>query len=241
MSGFPKIKPFGEHAVLLEWQNEISHSVHSEVINFQHHINKAFKNQIVETVPAYCSLAVYLKKKTGRDTFITTLNSGIVKPESVQNKKRIIHIPVCYDLEFGVDLPEMTQQLKMPVDEIIKRHTAGEYPVYFLGFLPGFPYLGGLDPALAVKRKQTPKTLVQAGSVGIADNQTGVYTMDSPGGWNIIGRSPLHFFDVTKNPPNRVQAGDWIRFFPISTAEFQEIEASDKKGDYVIKIQTTDV
>jgi len=241
MSVFPKIKTFGEDAVLLEWEREISHSVHFEVISFQHHINKAFKNQIVETVPAYCSLAVYLKMETGRDAFISALNSGVAKPKNVWKEKRIIHIPVCYDLEFGVDLPDMSEQLKMPVDEIIKRHTAGEYPVYFLGFLPGFPYLGGLDPALAVKRKQTPITLVHAGSVGIADNQTGIYTLDSPGGWNIIGRSPLQFFDVTINPPNLVQAGDWIRFFPISIAEFQKIETRDIKGSYVIKTEINDV
>jgi inhibitor of KinA len=241
MSVFPKIKAFGEDAVLLEWESKISHPVHFEVINFQNYINKAFKNQIVETVPAYCSLAVYLKKEMGRDVFIAALNSGAAMPENVWKEKRIIHIPACYDLEFGEDLPDMSQQLKIPVDEIIKRHTAGEYPVYFLGFLPGFPYLDGLDPALAVKRKQTPKSLVQAGSVGIADNQTGIYTLDSPGGWNIIGRSPLQFFDVTKSPPNRVQAGDWIRFFSISKAEFQEIETRDKKGKYVIKTETTDV
>jgi len=241
MSVFPKIKTFGEDAVLLEWQSEISPSVHFEVINYQHYINKTFKNQIVETVPAYCSLAVYLKKKTCRDAFLAALNSGFTKPKNIRKEKKTIHIPVCYDLEFGVDLPDMSEQLKMPVDEIIKRHTAKTYPVYFLGFLPGFPYLGGLDPVLAVKRKQTPKNLVQAGSVGIADNQTGIYTLDSPGGWNIIGRIPLQFFDVTKSPPNRVQAGDWIRFFSISKAEFQEIETSDKKGNYIIKTETTDV
>jgi len=241
MSVFPKIKPFGEHAVLLEWNKEISHSIHLEVINFQNHINKIFNAEIVEIVPAYCSLVVYLKKETDKDTFITILNSGIVKPESVQNKKRIIHIPVCYDLEFGMDLPEMSQQLNMPVDEIIKRHTSKTYPVYFLGFLPGFPYLGGLDPALAFKRKQTPKTLVSSGSVGIAGNQTGIYTMDSPGGWNIIGRSPLQFFDASKSKPNLLQAGDSIRFFSISKNEFQKIETLDKQGKYVIKTETTDV
>lgn len=241
MSVFPKIKPFGEHAVLLEWNNEISHSVHLEVMNFENHINKTLKTQIVETVPAYCSLAVYLKKETDSDLFITTLNSDIVKPENDQKEKRTIHIPVCYDLDFGTDLPLMSQQLKMSVDEIIKRHTNNEYPVYFLGFLPGFPYLGGFDPALAFNRKQTPKTLVNAGSVGIAGNQTGIYTVDSPGGWNIIGRSPLSFFDATKSKPNLLQAGDSIRFFPISKTEYQEIETLDKKGNYIIKTETTDV
>jgi inhibitor of KinA len=241
MSVFPKIKPFGKHAVLLEWSKEISQTIQLEVMNFQNHINKTFKTQIVETVPTYCSLAVYLKRETDSEAFIATLNSGFTKTEYVQEKKRTIHIPVCYDLDFGMDLPEMSQQLKMPVDEIIKRHTTNSYPVYFLGFLPGFPYLGGLDPALAINRKQTPKALVSAGSVGIAGNQTGIYTMDSPGGWNIIGRSPLSFFDVTKSKPNLVQAGDSIRFFSISKTEFEEIEALDKKENYILKTETTNV
>jgi inhibitor of KinA len=241
MSVFPKIKPFGEHAVLLEWSKEISQSIHLEVMNFQNHINKTFKTQIVETVPAYCSLAVYLKYETDRNAFIAGLSLGTAQSENVQKKKRTIYIPVCYDLEFGVDLPEMSQQLIMPVDEIIKRHKANEYTVYFLGFLPGFPYLGGLDPVLTVKRKQTPKAVVSAGSVGIAGNQTGIYTMDSPGGWNIIGRSPLQFFDVSKSKPNLIQAGDSIRFFPISKTEFQKIEMLDKQGNYRIKTETTDV
>ncbi len=240
MSVFPKIKTFGENAVLLEWEKEISHAVHVEVIKYQRHINKAFNNQIVEIVPTYCSLVVYLKDTINQDVFINMLNSEIIFDEIIQKEQIVIYVPVCYDLKFGVDLPDMSQQLKMPIDEIIKRHTAVEYSLFFLGFLPGFPYLGGLDPALEINRRATPRSLVAAGSVGIAGKQTGIYTMDSPGGWNIIGKSPLTFFDVHKKKPNLLRAGDKIRFFSVSIAEFEAIKASLINGTYRLKTEIID-
>ncbi len=237
MRVFPKIKSFGEHAVLLEWSNEISFSTHNEVMGFINIIDSRFKSMIIETVPAYCSLVVYLNNTTNQDDFINMLNSKIIFDENLQKEQNVIYIPVCYDLEFGWDLAEISQELKMPVDEIIKRHTAGEYSVYFLGFLPGFPYLGGLDSALEMNRKATPRSLVSAGSVGIAGKQTGIYTMDSPGGWNIIGKSPLTFFDVNKLKPNLLSAGNIIRFFSVSTSEFKTIKTSFNNGTYLLKTE----
>lgn len=240
MSEFPKIIPFGAQAVLFEWNNEISQHTHFEVLSYQQWIEKNCQAEIIETVSAYASLAVYLKVDIETNDWITQFKAVFSKKEVLSKKVKLVHIPVCYDEEFGLDLHEMAAHLKLTTEAIIQKHTSVTYTVYFLGFLPGFPYLGGLDPVLEMSRKVTPRTLVTAGSVGIAGRQTGIYTMDSPGGWNIIGKSPLTFFDATNKKPNLLEAGDSIRFFSVSKSEFDAIKASLNNGSYQLKTETID-
>lgn len=240
MSEFPKILPFGAQAVLFEWSNEISQLTHHEVLAYQQWIEKNCQAEIVETVSAYASLAVYLNVGIEINDWITQFKAAFSKNEVSPKEVRLVHIPVCYDEEFGLDLLEMAAHLKLTTDTIIQKHTSVIYSVYFLGFLPGFPYLSGLDPVLEMSRKVTPRTLVTAGSVGIAGKQTGIYIMDSPGGWNIIGKSPLVFFDTTKKKPNLLEAGDRIRFFSISKSKFDAIKTSIINGSYQLKTETID-
>ena len=139
-----------------------------------------------------------------------------------ESSPREIIIPVCYDISLGIDLPEMSNQKNISIEEIISIHTSSTYNVYMLGFLPGFAYMGIVDDKIATPRLSKPRTNVPAGSVGIAGNQTGIYPLDSPGGWNIIGQTPLQMFDAKKEKPCLVKPGDRIKFIPISLDEFHQ-------------------
>ena len=136
---------------------------------------------------------------------------------------RVVEIPVCYGGEFGEDLSFVAARAGLSVDDVIARHAAASYRVAMLGFSPGFPFLLGLPPELACARRDTPRRAVAAGSVGIAGGQTGVYPVESPGGWQLIGRTPLALFDAQGDPPALLQPGDGVRFVAIAEAEFERM------------------
>jgi inhibitor of KinA len=241
MSKNAEIKPFGQHAFLIEWSDEISLYNHEEVTKINAIIIERFANFMIETVPAYQSLAIYLKKDIDTSYFIESVSQILNEsPATIDRPEREIHIPVCYDTEFGMDLEQMSELHDLSIKSIIAHHTKRLYPVYFIGFLPGFPYLEGLNPMISTPRKEKPRSIVKAGSVGIAGDQTGIYPIDSPGGWNIIGRSPISFFDVEKEKPAFLKAGDFIRFFSVSMSEYDKIKQAVENNTYKIKISTKD-
>jgi len=139
-----------------------------------------------------------------------------------ESSPREIIIPVCYDISLGIDLPEMSNQKNISIEEIISIHTSATYNVYMLGFLPGFAYMGMVDDKIVVPRLSQPRKNVPAGSVGIAGNQTGIYPLDSPGGWNIIGQTPLRMFDINNTDPCLVKPGDKVKFVSISLEQFHQ-------------------
>ena len=138
--------------------------------------------------------------------------------------KRQIQIPVCYEEEFGIDLSKVVDYTGLSAREVISLHTSPSYTVFAIGFLPGFPYLGGLPPELAVPRRSKPRLLVPKGAVGIGGTQTGIYPIESPGGWNLIGRTPLDLYDPNRPHPFLLQAGDQLTFDPISSQQFYEMK-----------------
>ena len=140
-------------------------------------------------------------------------------------KGRTVEIPVCYDPEFGPDLGLVAKQAKLTPEEVIKRHGKPEYLVYLVGFAPGFPYLGGLPKELHTPRHAKPRMVVPPGSVGIGGQQTGIYPLATPGGWNLIGRTPVRLFRPEENPPVLLRAGDQVKFRAISREEFAKWEA----------------
>ncbi|MCL4137197.1 UNVERIFIED_CONTAM: hypothetical protein GTU68_030880, partial [Idotea baltica] len=144
-------------------------------------------------------------------------------------------IPVCYDLEFGIDLEEISKKSNLEIDGIIKIHSENIYKVFFIGFLPGFLYLGGLHEQLFFDRKPNPRLKVAKGSVAIGGMQTGVYPQNSAGGWNIIGKTPINFFDVNKSNPCFAKAGDGIKFKPISVEKFYQLEKEIELKKYQLK------
>lgn len=242
MRDFPTIIPFGDQCILLQWQPNISTEIHQKVMEAKRFLNENYASSILEMVPAYASLAVYLKEGISAAYVIGEFKNRLHSNQfSTQNKAYLIHIPVCYGGDFGPDLIALSEKLSISVDEIIKMHTTPQYLTYFLGFLPGFPYLGGLNPKIAFPRKATPSHHVAAGSVGIAGNQTGVYTTNSPGGWNIIGRSPLQFFNVSQQQPSLIQSGDFVNFYAISISEFEEIKQQIAQRKYRVRKEEVDV
>jgi KipI family sensor histidine kinase inhibitor len=152
------------------------------------------------------------------------LTAGV---EASEEAGRVVRVPVCYGGEHGPDLEEVAIACGLTTDQVVLAHVASDHVVFMLGFSPGFPYIGGLDPALSMPRRATPRTSIPAGTVAIARDQTAIYTFETPGGWNLIGRTPMKLFDPLAEPPCRLQAGDQIRFVPMPPDEF---EAYDRSG-----------
>lgn len=223
----------GDHAISVSFGNEINIATHEKVIALFHQLRSAAIIGVKDIIPAYTTLTIVydikvIKKQTPLSVYACMYEKleRLLKTLEVQPALYpCIEIPVCYDAVFGIDLPALSAQKNIPVEEIIQIHTATEYQVYMLGFLPGFAYMGTVDDRIAMERLSTPRTHVAAGSVGIAGNQTGIYPLDSPGGWNIIGRTPLLLFDATKEQPCLLQAGYRIKFIPINKEEFEYIKS----------------
>lgn len=215
-------QPLGDQAILLTFGQAIDETVHRNIQQALQAIQAANFSWIVDLVPSYTTICVYydvvqIALMHSHSPYKYVVNSLLALKivESTEQHKRIIEIPVLYGGEHGPDLSYVASYCRLTEQEVILRHTSREYKVHMLGFLPGFPYLSGLDEMIAVPRKKSPSALVQAGSVGIAGKQTGIYPLDSPGGWQIIGRTTLPLFDITKTPPNTIQAGDTIKFVAI--------------------------
>jgi inhibitor of KinA len=150
-------------------------------------------------------------------------NNNLIENNSFTDREKIIRIPVCYDERFGIDLENIVSKNKISIEEIIKIHTEETYLVYCLGFLPGFAYMGKVNAAIQIARHASPRKEVLAGSVGIAGMQTGIYPMNSPGGWQIIGRTPIKIFDKDPSILGKLNAGNRIQFYPIAFAEFEKL------------------
>jgi KipI family sensor histidine kinase inhibitor len=196
---------------------------------------------IIETVPAYSSLMVCYDPVALRfGPLARKLAKRAARLKTGEPARcRVFHIPVCYGGPFGEDMEDVAAHAGLSIDEVIRRHCAAEYRIYMLGFLPGFAYLGGLDPAIAVPRLEIPRTKIPAGAVGIGGSQTGIYPLDSPGGWRLIGRTPVRPYDAGRNPPVLYRAGDRIRFIPIDEAAYRDIARQVEAGIYRVAEEGT--
>lgn len=219
--------PAGDSAIAVEFGREIDLNINNQVAAMRTVIEAAIDEGklkgIVELVPTYGSLLVlYDQLAVGYAGLIEQLKILAEGLEGVEIPDReVVEIPVVYGGEYGPDLSIVAQLNSLSEDEVIKRHSEAEYPIYMLGFVAGFPYLGGMDKSIAAPRKQTPRLKIPAGSVGIAGQQTGIYSVESPGGWQIIGRTPLKLYDADGEKPILLRAGQSIRFKPITEAEYE--------------------
>ena len=219
--------PAGDSAIAVEFGREIDLNINNQVAAMRTVIEDAIDEGklkgIVELVPTYGSLlVVYDQLAVGYAGLIEQLKILAEGLEGVEIPDReVVEIPVVYGGEYGPDLGIVAQLNSLSEDEVIKRHSEAEYPIYMLGFVAGFPYLGGMDKSIAAPRKQTPRLKIPAGSVGIAGQQTGIYSVESPGGWQIIGRTPLKLYDADREKPILLRAGQSIRFKPITEAEYE--------------------
>lgn len=228
-----KFDRFGEKAILLTWKNEISPKIIEDINNFKSNILQIKKPQIVDFIIGYNSLLLKYNDDVNFFQEIEELKS-LYKERNVksQNTKFRWEIPVCYDINLGFDIANLSNKLKLSVDEIIQKHSSVDYTVYFIGFLPGFLYLGGLDASLEANRKGTPLLNVPKGSVAIGGKQTGIYPQESAGGWHIIGRTPIDFFNRDEQVPCFAKSGDQLCFKPISVEEFKRIEIEMSLSQY---------
>lgn len=239
----PKFLSSGDSAITVEFGNEISAEINACV----HALDKALHKKnilgIVETVPTFRSLLIiYDPCITGGEKLkakITKLCGDL--EASSEGRKRIIEIPVLYGGEYGEDLKDVAEINKLTEDEVVKIHSGTDYLIYMLGFLPGFAYLGGLDPRLHTPRLDSPRTCIPAGSVGIGGAQTGVYPLASPGGWQLLGRTPVSVFDRQRQEPILYRAGDLVHFVPISPAEYEEIARAVAAGTYTVQVEEVPV
>ena len=219
------IHPAGDSAVWVEFGNEISISLNSRVHSLAGSLREKPPRGVVDMVPAYASLLVCYDPTvvSGKKLSAALASRAKKNPGTEQRQGKIVGIPVCYAGDFAPDMEGVSAHTGFYREEVIVRHTSPLYRIYMLGFLPGFPYLGGLDPALETPRLETPRTKIPAGSVGIGGAQTGIYPLESPGGWRIIGRTPLKPYDPGRAEPFLYRAGDSIRFYPVSRDEYDSI------------------
>lgn len=225
---------------MINWPHRIEDSILFEVLDAKKTLSDFYIKQKVHVNSTYNSILVRydytIRNIYSEISMISELLKAVEAP--VSRTYNLIHIPVCYDEEFGIDLIRVSTKNELTKDEFIRTHAGTDYRVFFIGFLPGFLYLGGLDDRLGCPRLETPRQKIPKGSVAIGGNQTGIYPRSSPGGWNIIGRSPLDLFSPEKDPPTIALPGDKVRFVPVDREEYFNIESGIRKDDYEIVKET---
>jgi inhibitor of KinA len=225
------IFPLGDSAITIEFGNKIDILLNQKIHALANALHDAAIEGVRDIIPAYTTITVVydvlLIRKKSSSAFelmkneIEKIMSSVTLSLSKSNNKKLI--PVCYDISLGIDLENIAATKNLTVEEIIRLHTSKTYHVYMIGFLPGFAYMGSVHEQLITKRKDQPNFHVAAGSVGIAGEQTGIYPFNSPGGWNIIGRTPLQMFDKNREQPVLIEPGDEVQFQQISLEEFNAI------------------
>lgn len=221
-----QITPLGDGAMLIRFGNRIDEAINKKVLSIFQQL-KTSALPLLDVVPAYASLGIYYDVRQWRDDNHTAYDAvkqaiePFLQGETLfETTSRTMKIPVCYEESFAPDLKDVAQRAALTPNEVIAIHTAAIYRVFMIGFQPGFPYMGTVDSRIAAPRKPGPRTAVPAGSVGIAGEQTGVYPFASPGGWNLIGCTPVRLFDKDSKQPSLLQPGDAVTFYPITAHEF---------------------
>lgn len=238
-----EIIPLGDSALVVRVRDQFEDEPEEtldEVLRVFQLLQRAAIPGVIELAPAYTSVAVFFDpiavlKSSGAtegvfEEFATRIRSAILpasgrhRRRTAASRPRLIEIPVCYDREFGLDLDRVAEHTKLSEREIVDLHSTGEYRVACIGFVPGFTFLAGLPKNLATPRRDVPRKEIAAGSVGIGGAQTGIYPLRSPGGWNLIGRTPLRLFDPANNPPTLLCPGDRVRMRAITREEFESLK-----------------
>lgn len=220
-----RIRFASDHSLLVSFEDTVSLEVQRRITHFTHRLLQRQRNEILNVHPAYCTVLISFDPLKGSPLDLKNRIAQELEEASTITpfESRAVEIPVCYDEEFGLDLRFVADHNRLSTDEVIQLHSSGQYVVYFLGFSPGFPYLGGMPKRIAAPRLSSPRKHVSAGSVAIGGNQTGIYSVDSPGGWRIVGKTPVRLFDPLAHPPTYLQMGDTIRFKPIARPEFDRL------------------
>ena len=227
-----RITSLGDSALLVEYSSEIDAGLNAAVLAASERVRRSGLSGVRDVVPAFASFAVHFDPivadvTTLRDVIGRTVSGAA--PDAPVQEAVALEIPVCYGGSFGPDLPGVAAWAGYTAEQVVAAHTERSYRVFMVGFLPGFPYLAPVDDRIAMPRRDSPRPHVAAGSVGIAGRQTGIYPCDSPGGWQIIGRTPLILFDPVRDPTALVAPGQRVRFCPISPSEFDAARSAGSR------------
>lgn len=224
--------PLGDAGIVLKLGDVIDEQTRQKVMAISAYLEQQPLPGMSEYVPGYTTVTIYydplawrdpLGQELAYDRFQAALENQLRQLSfSAASEQRVVDIPVCYGGQYGPDLQEVSEYHGLTQEEVIQIHSGQAYIVHMIGFAPAFPYLGGLDKRIATPRRSTPRTAIAPGSVGIGGAQTGVYPLESPGGWQIIGRTPERLFRPEEHPPSLLRAGDRVRFVPISAAEYEQ-------------------
>lgn len=224
----------GDTALIVEFGRVIDRHASALVLDLAARLDAAAIAGIVETVPTFRSLMVHydpLRLSAGElKAAIAPMLQGL---EASERAGRKWLLPACYDPSLGLDLLEVAERTKLPVDEVIRLHSATVFHIYMLGFLPGFPYMGDLPPALHLPRRQSPRVRVPQGAVSIAMSMSCIYVLESPGGWHVLSNTPALLWDPRRENAGLLAAGDKVQFTPISLDDYQALRARAERGEWV--------
>jgi len=233
----PVLRSVSENALTISFGDSIDPETNKRVFQLYNRLLKNRHTSWRDVIPAYSTVTIVYDVLTIRQTHtaafqcvrdqVEKIISETQPEENISN--RHVRVPVCYDESFAWDGERVAKEKKISIRELAAIHASKLYHVFMIGFLPGFPYMGSVDARIGMPRIATPRTLVPTGSVGIAGEQTGIYPLDSPGGWNIIGKTPLKIFDLCASSPVLIQPGDQVRFIPITKEQFESFDASTFK------------
>jgi len=229
----PRLLPSGDTVLVLEYGDKIDWRISRHVNALNRRLRDEPIEGVIETVPTFRSLAVhYDPDVVGFETLGAKLSQLSERIEGDDTQTRLWRIPGCYDAEFGPDLAELGERADLSAQQVVDCHASTQYLVYMMGFLPGFAYMGDVPEPLVQPRRETPRTRVPAGSIAVATSMTAVYTLESPGGWHILGRTPLIFFDLEQEYPALLSPGDRVVFEPVSREAFETINSQVTSGRY---------
>ena len=237
-----KLLTAGDSSILLQFGNTIDPAINRKIAATVQLMREQHINGVTDVIPAFCSLLINYDPRVISYEQIKRRMEALVKIDVTagDTRKRVFEIPVCYGGEYGPDIQNIADHAGLSVEEVIQIHTSRDYLIYMLGFLPGFTYLGGLDERIHTPRLDNPRIRIPAGSVGIGGSQTGIYPMDSPGGWQLMGMTPVKTYDPDREVPILVEAGDYIRFVAIDEDEFHRIKELVDKNEYQCVVREGD-
>ena len=225
--------PAGDRALVVDFGDRVDRALSAQVVQLSQDVRALAKEGVLTTVPTFRSLLVhYDPMRTSGAKLAESIRGLLTRPKRHEASRKLWRLPACYAPQFAPDLADVAQRIGLSGDEVIARHSATQFHVYMVGFLPGFPYMGDLPAALHLPRRVDPRVRVPAGSVAIAASLTAVYVIESPGGWHLIGSTPAKLFDATWERPSLFAPGDQVRFDPVDVAEYERIRAAANAGEY---------
>ncbi|MBN6203676.1 5-oxoprolinase subunit PxpB [Staphylococcus saprophyticus] len=232
-------KIINEQTIMIYFDEQIDPDTFKEVQRIEQYIKDQSNKAILEIIPSYRAIMLIIDiTQSDATEIINSLDLGNVDVDAgltSNSQSKILHIPVYYGGDRGPDIETVAKHNQLTSEEVIKLHIENTYLIYMLGFMPGFPFLGGLNKQLHTPRREEPRTSIPAGSVGIANNQTGLYPKSSPGGWQIIGQTPIQVFDINRDPMCLYNSGDYIKFYAINEQTLNQIEEEQKSNQFDIE------